>query len=131
MFSDETLYAAEIAKKAGKVVLGFHKRRLKRNWTSRHYFKTDADDASEKLIQRMIRARYTDYNVWSGEGGRSDKGSSYTWVWDAVDGTIPMYTGISDHFSVCGALCEGKRPILGVANAVGRGEFYLAEVGKG
>lgn len=131
MFSPELEFAIEIATKAGKVVAGFYDRRMEQVWTGRTHFKTAADDASEALIRKMIHARYPDHNIWSEEGGRSDKGSSYTWVWDAVDGTIPMFTGICDHFSVCGALCERKTPILGVANAVKRGEFYAGEIGKG
>lgn len=131
MFSEELDFAIEVATKAGKIISGFYERRMEQVWTGRSHFKTAADDASEALIREMIHARYPDHNIWSEEGGRSDKGSRYTWVWDAVDGTIPMFTGICDHFTVCGALCLGREPILGVANAVKRGEMYVAERGSG
>lgn len=131
MFSEYGDFAIEVAIKAGLVVMDFEKRRLELIWTGRSHFKTAADDASEALIREMIHARYPDHNLWSEEGGRSEKGSSLTWVWDAVDGTIPMYTGISNHFSVCGALFDYDTPFVGVANAVKRNELYVAEVGKG
>lgn len=131
MFSLETEFAIEVAKRAGAVILDFHSRRMEPIWTGRSHFKTAADDASEAIIREMIHARFPDHNMWSEEGGQTEKGSIYTWVWDAVDGTIPMFTGISDHFAVCGALFDGKKPILGVANAVKRGELYVGEIGQG
>lgn len=130
-WSPETLFAVQVAKAAGVVVADFNKRRAGQVWTSRSHFRTAVDDASEAVIRKMFHDQYPDHNMWSEEGGKSDRGSNFTWVWDAIDGTIPMFHGTSDHFSVCGALCDGNIPILGVANAVGRGEMYVAEVGKG
>jgi fructose-1,6-bisphosphatase/inositol monophosphatase family enzyme len=131
MFSEHTHFAIEVSNVAGDVIRRFYERRMEAIWTGRSHFKTAADDASEEVIRRMIHERYPNHNLWSEEGGQSDKGSNLTWVWDAVDGTIPMYTGICDHFSVCGALFDGDVPIVGVANAVKREELYAAEVGEG
>lgn len=131
MLSQDLEFAIEVAAQAGKIVSDFYERRLEQTWTSRSHFKTAADEASESLIRKMLGERYPDYNVWSEEGGKSNLGHRYTWVWDAIDGTIPMFFGTSDHFSVCGALCDGTTPILGVANAVKRGEMYAAEFGSG
>lgn len=131
MPSKDLEFAISVATEAGKIVAGFYERRMEQIWTSRSQFKTAADDASEALIRAMLRERYPDYNVWSEEGGKSNLGHRYTWVWDAVDGTIPMFFGLTDHFSVCGALCDDTTPILGVANAMKRGEMYTAEVGGG
>src|SRR3990167_6044185 len=124
VFSPDLMFAIEVATKAGEVISGFYNERMRQSWTSRSHFKTVADDASETFIRKMVSARYPSYNIWSEEGGRSDDKSPFTWVWDAVDGTIPMFFGITDHFSVCGALCNGTTPILGVANAVKREEIY-------
>ncbi|MDO8574173.1 MAG: inositol monophosphatase [bacterium] len=130
-FSSHGRFAIEVAKKSGEVIGDFHNRRMEQVWTGRRHFKTAADDASEAVIRKMIRESYPDHNIWSEEGGRFENGSRYTWVWDAVDGTIPMFTGISDHFAVCGALFDKDVPVVGVANAVGRGELYVGEIGKG
>lgn len=130
-FSQELRFAIEVATRAGEVISGFYDKRLDQSWTSRSHFKTAADDASEAIIREMIRVRYPGHNIWSEEGGRSDNNSAFTWVWDAIDGTIPMFFGISDHFCVCGALCKGTKPILGVANAVKRKEMYVGEIGVG
>lgn len=124
-------FAIDVAKEAGEVIRGFYDRRMEQVWTGRSHFKTVADDASEALIRKRIHLAFPNHNIWSEEGGKSEKGSPYTWVWDAVDGTIPLFTGSSDHFSVCGALCKGTTPILGVGNAVKRGELYVAQVGGG
>lgn len=130
-WSRESDFAVAVAKAAGRVVSDYYEKRMNQIWTSRSHFRTAVDDASEAVIREMINARYPEHNIWSEEGGRSDKGASLTWVWDAVDGTIPMFHGTSDHFSVCGALCDGTLPVLGVANAVKREELYVAEVGQG
>lgn len=124
-------FAVGVAKEAGEVVRSFYDRRMDQVWTGRTHFKTVADDASEELIRRRIHENYPDHNMWSEEGGKSNRGSRHTWVWDAVDGTIPMFFGISDHFAVCGALCDGPTPILGVGNVVRRGEIYSAQIGGG
>jgi myo-inositol-1(or 4)-monophosphatase len=131
LFTEYTEFAIEVAKQAGKIVMDFHDRRMEPIWTDRHHFKTAADDASEALIQERIRARYPGHNIYSEEGGMLNKQSRYTWVWDAVDGTMPLFTGLSDHFAVCGALCDGDVPILGVVNAPKRAELYIGEIGGG
>lgn len=130
-FSDEARFALVVATEAGQTIRTFFDRRMELTWTSRSHFKTAVDDMSEAIIRRALDRQYPNDNVWSEEGGRSERKSRRTWVWDAVDGTILLFTGICDHFSVCGALCVDGIPVLGVANAVGRKEMYCAEVGKG
>ncbi len=124
-------FAIEIAKQAGRVVMDFHTQRLEPIWTSATHFKTAADDASDNLIRIAIVKRFPDHNIWSEETASREKESEFTWVIDAVDGTIGLRTGITDHFGVSIALCKGKTPIVGVINAVKRKELYTAEIGKG
>lgn len=129
--SEYLSFAIGVATEAGQLVLDFHNRRLDPIWTSRTHFKTAADDASDTLIRKEIAEHYPGHNIWSEEGEPLEKGSPFTWVIDSVDGTIDLVTGITDHFSVCLALCEYKTPVIGVVNAVKRGELYSAEKGKG
>ena len=131
MLSERALFAADVARAAGELVLGYYDRRMEPIWTGRSHFKTAADDASEALIRNLVNERYPEEDIWSEEGGRSGTGSRFRWIWDAVDGTIPMFMGITDHFSVCGAFCEGDTPILGAASAPKRKELYVGEIGHG
>ena len=124
-------FAVGIAKQAGRLIMDFHQRRLEPIWTSVTHFKTAADDASDNLIHNAIIKRFPDHNIWSEETALREKGSKFTWIIDAVDGTIGLRTGITDHFAVCIALYEDKIPIVGVINAVKRRELYTAERGKG
>lgn len=123
--------ALDSAQRAGKLIMDFHNRRVEPIWTSPTHFKTEADDASEQLIREAIIEHFPDHNICSEETALLQRGSRFTWVCDAVDGTINLRTGITDHFSVCIALCEGTTPIIGIVNAVKRGELYTAEIGKG
>lgn len=129
--SEELGFAIQVVTEAGAVVLDFCRRRSEPIWTDRSHFKTAADDASEAIFRRLVAARYPNDTVWSEEGGRSQGTSSLIWVFDGVDGTIPMFRGITDHFAICLALCQGTRPIIGVVNAVKRQELYVAEAGHG
>ena len=124
-------FAIGLAEQAGQLMMSFYEQRLEPIWTSPTHFKTAADDAIDNLIRNAIIERFPNHNIWSEEGTSQEKGSKLTWVVDAVDGTIGLRTGITDHFAVCIALCEDKTPIVGVVNAPKRGELYTAERGKG
>src|SRR3989344_4632913 len=124
-------FATDVATQAGSLILDFRKRRLDKEWTSARHFKTAADDASDDLMRKFIAERFPGYNILSEEGAPHMQGSPLTWVLDGVDGTIGYATGINDHYSVCVGLCENGVPIVGVVNAVGRGELYTAMKGNG
>ncbi len=130
-------FAINTARAAGRLILNFHKRRLEPIWTSPTHFMTEADKASDALIQKELFKKFPDHNIYSEESGLLEKKSRYTWVIDAVDGTINLRTSLTDHFAVCIALCQSTTPIIGVVYAPKRGELFTggelftAEIGKG
>lgn len=93
------------------------------------------DDESDRYIRAEIGKRFPDHGILSEEDDPKNLQAEYVWVIDPLDGTIPYARGISDHFSVCIALCRCLVPILGVIYCplrhLGRGEFYFARHGAG
>ncbi len=131
---DECLaFARNAALQAGHCILKYRKLVLDRVYTSRTHFTTAADEEIDQRLIVAVRERFPDHSVYSEESGwaRKQDTSRYTWVCDAVDGTINLASGFTDHVAFCLALCEGGRPILGVVNAVLRGEFYESIDGQG
>lgn len=124
-------FAISVAEEAGRLLMESYGKIKSLDWNTRTHFKTEVDDASDRLIRQRIGEFYAEHNIFSEEGDNLDTGSEFTWVCDSLDGTIPYTLGISDHFSVAIALVKGKTPILGVINAVKRNELYVAEQGKG
>jgi myo-inositol-1(or 4)-monophosphatase len=121
----------EFCKSAGALVLKYYNKRMDPAWTGRTHFKTAADDASEMLFQSWAKKNYPKYGVWTEESGRKGKKSGKVLVYDAVDGTLGLWSGITDHFAVCLALCEDGEPVVGIINAVKRQELYWAAKGVG
>lgn len=124
-------FAVGLAKRAGNILMKYHSQRLSPIWTSHTHFKTAADDASEAIIREAINKEFPEHGILSEEGSPKKSETEFTWVVDAVDGTINLRTGLTDHFSVCLALCQGRVPIIGVIFAPKRDELYAAETGKG
>ena len=57
--------------------------------------------------------------------------SDLSWIIDPLDGTIPYWYDITDHFSVCIVLAKDKTSFLGVIFAPKRRELYSAEQNQG
>ncbi len=130
-YSEYRKFAELLAKKAGDIVMAYHGKVKEVEWTDRTHFRTEIDTKVGELVRREIEQRYPEHNIHSEEFDYKDAKSSYTWVIDELDGTIPFFRETTDHFSVCISLCENGVPIIGVVNACGRGEMYTAVKGKG
>jgi len=124
-------FALNLSKEAGKLILGFHNRRTEQIWTDKIHFKTVADNKSDALIRKAIRESFPNHNIHSEEGEYVNKSSEYTWICDAVDGTINLWSAFTDHFSVCIALCKNDEPIVGAICVPKREEVFIAEKGRG
>ncbi|PLX24444.1 hypothetical protein C0580_05155 [Candidatus Parcubacteria bacterium] len=93
-------------------------------------FFTKADTESEKAILDILKAAYPDYNIFSEEDGKTDKGSEYTFVIDPLDGSNNFVTGIPN-FSVSIALMKGDDVEVGVIYQPMIDRVYFAQKGKG
>lgn len=93
-------------------------------------FKTKADEESETEILRVLATQYPDYNIYSEELGKVNKGSEYTFVIDPLDGTNNFVLGIPN-FSVSIALLKNEEIVAGVIHVPFLKQTFHAEKGKG
>ncbi|MDB5295762.1 MAG: suhB 2 [Phycisphaerales bacterium] len=133
-------YAAELARGAGKIVLGHYgkvERLTKTHSMTTDEAVTDADRESQRYIVAGLRRRYpTDGLV----GEENDTGSAITfdcpnpdgrvWVIDPIDGTNNFVAGLGA-FAVCIGLMDRGLPVLGVVYDVSRDLMYTAAAGHG
>jgi len=91
---------------------------------------TDVDRASERMIIKKIRAAFPGHSILSEESRPQERGSTYRWVIDPIDGTTNFAHGFS-FFAVSIALEYAGDVILGVVYDPMRDELFVAEKGKG
>ncbi|CAA9433468.1 MAG: hypothetical protein AVDCRST_MAG64-3661 [uncultured Phycisphaerae bacterium] len=133
-------YAAELARGAGKIVMG-HWGKVER-LTKTHAMTTgeavtDADRESQRFIVAGLRRRFEHDGI---VGEENDTGSAITfecpdphgrvWVIDPIDGTNNFVAGLGA-FAVCIGLLHRGRPVLGVVYDVARDQMYTAAQGHG
>ena len=130
--SEHLDFALDLAMWGGSIIMDLREnQRLKRIYTSRTHFRTVVDEEVDKMLSEEISRRFPKHGIYSEEGGGSLDVQKYTWVNDSVDGTINLWSGVTDHFGVCISLCRSGTPIIGVINAPLRKELYSAELGEG
>lgn len=129
--SQELLFAIDVAQKAGAIILDYWGKMQQLTWKSRTDFKTEADDASDKLIRESIAARFPNDSIYTEETPAQVGNSGRSWIVDPMDGTINMTRDLTDNTGVAIALAVDGAPILGVNFFPKRGELYFAEAGKG
>lgn len=125
-----------VANAAGDLVLqmrsdGLHQIRDK---SSTIDLVTEADVASERLIQQQLQALDPTIDFWGEESGR-DVESELFWIVDPIDGTTNFANGVP-FFAISIALCrqldDGKLDtILGVVMELPVGRVYWAQAGRG
>jgi 3'(2'), 5'-bisphosphate nucleotidase len=116
--SPEALAAslAEIARKAGRVLAGFHPLRPQAMAKADQSPVTEADRASEALILAEVAARFPGLRVISEENAESHaaSGGEEFLLVDPLDGTRAFIAGTAD-FCVSLALVRAGVPVLGHA----------------
>lgn len=97
-------------------------------------FATAVDMKNETLVTDGIRKAFPSHTVIGeetvGTGQVPPLGSEPTWILDPIDGTTNFASGIP-LTAVSIGLCDGGRPVLGVAYAPITGELYIAIKGQG
>ena len=95
---------------------------------------TDADRASEALIEQRISGTFPDHRLVGEEGIARDPGSgddaNFAWIVDPLDGTTNYAHGYP-HFAVSIALAYDRTVLLGVVYDPMRDELFFAERGAG
>ena len=125
--------AREAVLKAGEIALENLQTKNFKTWLKRgHEPVTEIDlKVNEYLKQALTKAR-PGYG-WLSEESVDDRerlNLKYVWVVDPIDGTRALIKG-GDDFTVCVALVEDGKPVLGAIFAPAREELYLALKGAG
>ena len=122
--------AAEIAREAGELLMGYFRQRVAVEYKGEADLVTVADRASEILIRNRIRAAWPSHDVLGEEGGLSDTGSDYRWYVDPLDGTTNFAHGFPVFCVSMGLEYKGKL-VAGVVYDPTREEMFTAEASGG
>ncbi|MCX6763000.1 MAG: inositol monophosphatase [Candidatus Moranbacteria bacterium] len=125
---EKIIEAAEAGGKILKDYFGQGMDTIQKSVASDFYTKADLD--SEKAIFGILKKEFPDFNIFSEENGKIEKGSEYTFIIDPMDGTNNFVIGIPD-FSVSIGLFKNDEAVAGVINMPIVGHTYHAEKGKG
>ena len=131
-WSAELAFAADLARRAGAVLLESYERIERIDYKSKRDVVTNVDYASERLVIEAIKDRYPDDAILAEESGEHagvlrDDGShnGRTWVIDPLDGTVNYANGIPYYCVSIGLVVE-DRPSVGVVFDPARGDCYSA-----
>lgn len=122
-------FALDLAHQAGVIMKEYFSSGIEKEWKANNTPVTEADKKINQLVIDAIRKVFPTHGVIAEEG--SDvRESTYQWVCDPIDGTIPFSTAIPTcAFSL--ALVEEGEPILGVIYDPFMNRMFTAEKGKG
>lgn len=122
-------FAVRTAREAGGLLMELHRRTHHRTWKTATDFKTNADDASDRLIRQRITKTFPDHHIMSEEQTVVPSTAAWVWVVDPLDGTYNFASLWSDDFTVSIGLLSGAEPVVGVVYAPARRQLYVAELG--
>lgn len=117
-------YTSEIARQNFGKVLGYNKS------SDNNQVLTETDLEIGKYIVDAITTQFPDHNIIDEEAGVIDRGSTYTWVVDPIDGTSNFANGAPTYGTMIGLL-EEATPIAGGLSLPSFHEIFLAEKGQG
>ena len=125
--------ARALARQAGEAILAVRARGFDVRRKDDASPVTEADDASEAIIVRGLRAAAPDIPVIAEEevaAGRITAPTEQYWLVDPLDGTREFAAG-NDEFAVNIGLVRGGRAKLGVVGVPAMGESFGGIVGRG
>lgn len=91
---------------------------------------TEADHASDKAIQDVIKNAFPEHGIVSEETAEIVSDSEYKWIIDPIDGTVNFANGIPICCVSIGLEHNGKM-LMGAVYNPNLNEFFFAERGKG
>ncbi|UCE13254.1 MAG: inositol monophosphatase [Candidatus Heimdallarchaeota archaeon] len=122
--------ATESAKKAGKILLEFYKKKPEITYKEDQSIVSEADLKADSIIKIQLERNFPDHSILSEESGEKMQESEYLWIIDPLDGS----TNFSVHnpfFAVSIGLLHKLQPILGVIFSPIQNELFIAERNKG
>src|ERR1700691_2074597 len=122
----------DTVREAGALALSLFRTEL-RNWTKGASSPvSEADIATNDLIEKRLRSATPDYG-WLSEESADDEArlaKQLVWIVDPIDGTRGYLAGRED-WCVSVALVENAKPLLAAVIAPASDEFFFAMRGRG
>lgn len=91
---------------------------------------TDVDRRCEDLITEIIAGGFPSHHIVAEETPGEEVGNGTTWIIDPLDGTTNFIHGFP-FVAVSIAVCEDRKPILGLVFDPLRDELFVARTGQG
>ncbi len=119
-------------RKAGALALDYFHKGAKSWEKEKGHPVTEADIAVNDLLHEHLAGSRPDYGWLSEETADNPErlNKKRVWIVDPIDGTRAFMKGLAE-FSVCAALVEEGRPVLGVVFNPASEEFFEARLGQG
>mgnify|MGYP001555317079 CR=1 FL=1 len=86
--------AVKAARAAGKIMLANWRKPKRVNSAEAHDIKLELDVRCQKLIEKMLRAKFPAIPLLGEEGVSGDVNAEYRWVVDPIDGTVNYFFGM-------------------------------------
>jgi myo-inositol-1(or 4)-monophosphatase len=122
--------ASEAARQAGKVLREGLGKRKRIEYKGEINLVTEIDRRAERVITKLISARYPEHAILAEEGEGKKGRTGYKWIIDPLDGTTNYAHGYPCFCSSIALEQEGE-VILGVVYDPLRDELFSAEKAKG
>jgi myo-inositol-1(or 4)-monophosphatase len=132
-FIAECLKTCEAAARAGGHELLDRQGKFKSREKAPADLVTDADEASQDVIRRVIAARFPEHAFIGEErraGDPATERAKFTWIVDPLDGTT-NYVHRYPHYAVSVALAAGERLLAGVVYDPMADKCFSAATGQG
>lgn len=123
-------FAVDLAHQAGDIMLKNFKLGMQKEWKADNSPMTVTDHEINSLVLEAVKHTYPEHSILGEEGSFVVEGSTYTWVCDPVDGTIPFSTGVPI-FAFSLALVQEGVPMVGVIFDPILNRLYTAQKGGG
>jgi histidinol phosphatase-like enzyme (inositol monophosphatase family) len=123
-------FAIDAAWQAGRLTLAHYQTGVTIERKPDRSAVTVADREAEKLLRRLIEARFPDHAIVGEEFGGETRDASHRWILDPIDGTNSFVRGVP-FFGVLVALEISGDPVVGVAYFPGVDDMMAAAHGAG
>ncbi|RYZ39827.1 MAG: histidinol-phosphatase [Myxococcaceae bacterium] len=122
--------AADVARKAGDVALGFFRGGIAVDTKSDGTPVTVADRTAEWTARQWLEERFPDDGILGEEFGETRPGAKRRWILDPIDGTKTFIRGVP-LWGTLVAVAEGERILAGAAYFPAVNEMLVASPGLG
>jgi len=132
MLADELTQAAEIARKAGEILLEIYATDFDVAYKGKDNPVTDADTRANTFIVNALRERFPDDGIVAEESANSGDAQTHTRCWfvDPLDGTKEFIAKNGEFAVMIGLAIEGEAK-LGVVFQPAKDKLYRGVVGGG